>query len=235
MASVFPSSPSLDSLFKSYRGNRSPPNPPGQFRLGCPRYSKGYKNFRIEQMSVVHNGRHPLLCAMGMAARHSGDPERVSFHHLLDKGKKLWDNSPEPVKRFPWIRALENFIQLILDVVLAVCKFLCVPLLAVSSLSEMSYCAHEKKLRLVPLPILFGIAFAGVLNGTALELSPLLKDAEVPWHLIAIAVFFTMLKLPGPYYPYWGRILIPHFANGGLLRILWYAFLWNRRPQKGLV
>ncbi|XP_030450782.1 uncharacterized protein LOC115672920 [Syzygium oleosum] len=240
MATIFPSSPSLDTPSKLLCGNPLPPPPPpptslGQFRLGWPHYSKGYKNFRIERMSAVQNGRHPVLCAMGMAARHSGDPERMGFRHLLDKTKELWDSSPEPVKSFPWIRALENFVQLILDLVLAVLKFLCVPLMAVSSLSEMSYCAHEKKLRLVPLPLLIGVAFAGVLNETALELSPLLKDAEVPWHLIAIAVFFTMLKLPGPYYPYWGRIFIPHFANGGLLRILWYAFLWNRRPRKGLV
>ena len=58
------------------------------------------------------------------------------------------------------------------------------------------------------------------------------QDAEVPWHLIAMAIFFTLIKLPGPYYPYWGRIFIPHFANGGLWRTLWFAFLWNRRPQK---
>lgn len=58
------------------------------------------------------------------------------------------------------------------------------------------------------------------------------QDAEVPWDLIAIAVFFTVLKLPGPYYPYWGRIFIPHFANGGLLRVLLSLFLWYRRPRE---
>lgn len=58
------------------------------------------------------------------------------------------------------------------------------------------------------------------------------QQAEVPWHLVAVAIFFTLIKLPGPYYPYWGRILIPHIANGGLLRTLWFAFLWYRRPKK---
>ena len=60
------------------------------------------------------------------------------------------------------------------------------------------------------------------------------QDAEVPWHLIAIAAFFTFVKLLGPYYPYWGRVFIPHFANGGLWRTLWFAFLRYRRPQKEL-
>ncbi|KAJ0077567.1 hypothetical protein Patl1_36223 [Pistacia atlantica] len=97
---------------------------------------------------------------------------------------------------------------------------------------EMSYCAHEKKLFFVPVPLLIGMVIADILRETTLEISPLLKDAEVPWHLIAIAIFFTLLKLPGPYYPYWGRIFIPHFANGVLLRTLWFAFLWYRKPKK---
>lgn len=59
-----------------------------------------------------------------------------------------------------------------------------------------------------------------------------LQDAEVPWHLIAIGIFFTVIKLPGPYYPYWGRLFIPHFANGALWRTLWFAFLWYRKPKK---
>ncbi|KAJ8513986.1 hypothetical protein OPV22_004420 [Ensete ventricosum] len=42
-----------------------------------------------------------------------------------------------------------------------------------------------------------------------------LKEEGFPGHLLLIVNFFTLLKLPGPYYPYRGRILIPHFANGG--------------------
>lgn len=110
-----------------------------------------------------------------MAAGQQGDPEKINLDHLLNKARKLWDSSPQPVKTFPWNRALENFIQLILDLFLAVVKYLSVPLLAVSSLSEMSYCAHVKKLFLVPVPLLIGMAVADVLRETTLELSPLLK------------------------------------------------------------
>ncbi|XP_039046869.1 uncharacterized protein LOC120187139 isoform X2 [Hibiscus syriacus] len=143
----------------------------------------------------------------------------------------MWNNSPQPVKRFPWNRAFENFVQLILDLVLAVVKYLSALVLTVSSLSEMSYCAHQRKLTIIPVSLLIGFVLAGVLNETSLELSPLLKDAEVPWHLIAIAILFTLIKLPGPYYPYWGRIFIPHIANGALVRTLWLMFLWYRRPK----
>lgn len=184
----------------------------------------------VKPSRLLQNSRHNISCAMNMTAGQSDDPGQMN--HLINKARKLWESSPQPVKIFPWKRAGLNFIQLILDLVLAVFKYLCVPLLAVSSLSEMSYCAQEKKLFFVPVPVIIGMAIAEVLKLAALDVSPLLKDAEVPWHLFVMAIFFTMLKLPGPYYPFWGRILIPHIANGGLLRTLWFAFLWYRRPQK---
>jgi len=110
-----------------------------------------------------------------MSAQQSDDHGKMKLDQLIDKARKLWDSSPEPVKIFPWNRALDNFIQLILDLILVVVKYLAVPVFAVTSLSEMSYCAHERKLALVPLPVLFGVAVAGILKETALELSPHLK------------------------------------------------------------
>ena len=87
----------------------------------------------------------------------------------------MWDSSPLPMKRFPWNRALDNFVQLILDLIMAVVKYLSLPLMAVSSLSEMSYSAHERKLTIIPVPLLIGFVLMGFLKETALELSPLLK------------------------------------------------------------
>lgn len=168
-----------------------------------------------------------------MAADRSDDDSRkLNIRPIVDNAKRIWDKFPEPVKVFPWNKALENFVQLILDLVLTVIKFLSIPLFAITSLSEMCYCAQERKLFLVPLPFLAGVAIAGVLKNAALESSQYLKYAEVPWHLITIAIFFALLKLPGPYYPYWGRILIPHFANGALFRTIWFMFLWYRTPRR---
>lgn len=121
------------------------------------------------------NARSVVSCAMNMTAGQSDDPGRVSWDSVKDRVKKLWDSSPDPVKCFPWNEALDNFIQLIADLILTVIKFLCVPLLAVTSLSEMSYCAHEKKLLIVPFPLIIGFSVAEVMRQTALSLSPILK------------------------------------------------------------
>ncbi|KAL7600757.1 hypothetical protein Lser_V15G24708 [Lactuca serriola] len=173
-----------------------------------------------------------VMSAINMNASQPNDHGKPIVDLVTEKARKLWDNSPQEIKNFPWTRALENFTQLIIDIILVVTKYLYIPVMAITSVSEMSYCAHERKLVIIPLPILIGVAVAGVLRNRALKLSPFLKDAKVPWHLYANMLFFTLIKLPGPIYPYWGRIFIPHFANGGLFRTLWFLFLWYKMPRK---
>jgi hypothetical protein len=143
---------------------------------GSSQYVKGQNcSVSVKPFRLFQNTRPRISCAINMSADQSDDPVKLKLKHLMDKARKLWDNCPQSVKSFPWNRALENFVQLILDLILAVVKYLCVPLLAVTSLSEMSYCAHERKLFLVPVPLLIGIAVAGVLSETALDLSSVLK------------------------------------------------------------
>ncbi|KAL5719760.1 hypothetical protein ACHQM5_012502 [Ranunculus cassubicifolius] len=176
-----------------------------------------------------HKSTSTISCTMDMTQGESGDKNPLSFDHLKTKTKQVWESLPQPVKSFPWSEAVENFFQLVLNLIFAVTKYLSVPLLAITSLSELSYCAHERKIRLVPIPLLAGFAVAGVFRDTFLDLYPHLKEEEFPWHLVAVAAIFVLIKLPGPYYPYWGRIFIPHFANGGLLRCVWFAFISTRR------
>lgn len=135
-------------------------------------YSFGFKSYGIIQNYAPVP---KIFCAINMAAGQSDDSGKTKFDQLMENARKLWESSPQPVKSFPWNTAFDNFIQLTLDLILAVVKYLSVPLLAVTSLSEMSYCAHERKLKLVPFPLFIGIAVAAVLRQTALEISPLLK------------------------------------------------------------
>ncbi|XP_020095239.1 uncharacterized protein LOC109714908 isoform X3 [Ananas comosus] len=147
----------------------------------------------------------------------------------IENARKVFDGLPQPVKSFPWMRFLGIFQNLAFGLALVVAKYLAIPLLAISSLSEMSYCAHERKMGFIPIPFLAGFVVAGVANHAAIDLSSDLKEADDPWHLVLIAAFFLLIKLPGPYYPYLGRLCIPHFANGGLWRTAWLAFMWYKR------
>lgn len=66
-------------------------------------------------------------------------------------------------------------MAIVFDLAVAVFKYLSLPILALTQLSEMSYCAHERKLLLVPIPFLVGLAVAGAMKDTAIELSGDLK------------------------------------------------------------
>lgn len=188
-------------------------------------------NSSCKPFGVLFKTRSDVSCAASAADGQAGDSGKFNLDHIKAKVKNFCDQLPEPVKAFPWIQVLENFLQLVLDLSLTVIKYLSIPLLAVTSISELIYCAHERKLDLVPIPLICGIVVGGIMTATAEKLSPLPKDAVVPWHLIALAMVFVLLKLPGPYYPFWGRIFIPQLANGGLLRIFWSLHLWNRVRQ----
>ncbi|KAL4588758.1 hypothetical protein LXL04_001653 [Taraxacum kok-saghyz] len=195
-------------------------------------HQSNFLSSKPNPLPYIRKSCSKILFAMNMNASQPNDHGKPIADLILEKTTKLWDNSPQEVKSFPWTRVLENFTQLIIDIILVVTQYLYIPVMAITSVSEMSYCAHERKLAIIPLPILIGVAIAGVLKNRALKLSPLFKDAKVPWHLYANMLFFTLIKLPGPFYPYWGRIFIPHFANGGLFRTLWFLFLWYRMPRK---
>lgn len=177
-----------------------------------------------------HRRRRRLLpLAINLTSSNEDDPlEKIIPSRVLDHARNLLDSLPQPVKSFPWDKTLRSFLGLVLDLAVTVVKWLSVPVLAVSSLSEMSYCAHERKMRVIPIPFLIGFALAGVMKDTAVDLSEEFKEGGFPWHLLLIASFFMLLKLPGPYYPYWGRLVIPHFANGGLWRTVWFTFMWYR-------
>ncbi|CAA6667488.1 unnamed protein product [Spirodela intermedia] len=136
----------------------------------------------------------------------------------MESLRELWGRCPEPIRSFPWVRASGHLLGIIFDLVLTVAKYLSIPVLAVSSLSEMSYCAHERKMIVIPAPFLCGIAVAKVLQETALKMSPSFKDLEFPWHLVFMAGLFMLLKLPGPYYPT-GALGSPPFRKRGPLEL----------------
>ncbi|KAL8496257.1 hypothetical protein ACS0TY_020099 [Phlomoides rotata] len=110
-----------------------------------------------------------------MAVEQPENHMKLNFGHIVVKARSLWDSSPRPVKSFPWNNSSKHFVQLILDLVFEVINYLCIHVFADPSFSEMSYCAHERKLNLIPLPFLIGAVVAGVLKNAAFESSSYLK------------------------------------------------------------
>eukprot|EP00252_Welwitschia_mirabilis_P012867 TRINITY_DN28407_c0_g1_i1.p1 TRINITY_DN28407_c0_g1~~TRINITY_DN28407_c0_g1_i1.p1 ORF type:complete len:296 (-),score=47.47 TRINITY_DN28407_c0_g1_i1:440-1327(-) len=168
------------------------------------------------------SSKFPVTCAYDTPQFQSSYSDEIS-DIFLKKVSSLWEKSPEPVKVFPWKKAAIRTMHHIFMLMVEVGKWLAVPILFVSSLSEMIYCGLQDKEFVIPIGIVLGVLFAALLKNTAIELSSDLQEGEFPWHLLFIASLLILLKLGGPYYPYWARLFLPQFANGGLWTTLWFA------------
>lgn len=142
---------------------------------------------------------------------------------------KVWAKAPEPVKVFPWDKAGWLFVKRVQYHFWTVGKWLVIPVFAVSMLSELSYTLSKGKLFIIISGMIGGFAFAGILKETAIELNSEYETGETPWHLVQLGLLFAALKLIGPYLPGWGRVSVPHFANGGFLHVIKLVNDWKRQ------
>jgi hypothetical protein len=82
------------------------------------------------------------------------------------------DKASEPIRAFPWAKAGNVLLRRLLDQFWTVGKWLAIPVLALSVLSELSYTLLEEKVLIIPVGMVCGIVFTGIMRETALELSP---------------------------------------------------------------
>jgi len=102
-------------------------------------------------------------------------------------------------------------------------------MLAVSVLGELAYTLLLERVLVIPVGMICGIVFAGIMRETALELSPRIEEEQTPRHLIALGLLFVALKFIAPYLPTWGRVSVPHFANGGLWQVITLVNDWRKK------
>ena len=90
--------------------------------------------------------------------------------------------APEPIRVFPWGKAGSLFVQRLVYQFWTVGKWLAVPVLAASMLSELSYTLLQEKVLIIPACMIAGIAFTGMMKETALELS---SEFEVTYNVFS--------------------------------------------------
>ena len=103
---------------------------------------------------------------------YSDSQAQKSSQGVMTATAGLWSKAPEPIRVFPWAKAGRLFLERLLEQLWSVGKWLAIPVLAVSMLSELSYTLMQEKVLLIPAGMIGGIAFCGILKETALELLP---------------------------------------------------------------
>jgi len=90
-----------------------------------------------------------------------------------------WSRVPGPIQGYPWGQASVNFAWRLADLLWVTGKWLAIPVLLVSALSEVSYTLMQEKIFLIPAGMLGGFAFAGMVKETALEMCEALESVQV--------------------------------------------------------
>ncbi|KAI3957082.1 hypothetical protein MKX01_004373 [Papaver californicum] len=190
------------------------------------------------QIFPVHSGSCLLLspnkhrqAIMKCSAKATGfgqlsDPSKLKMQ-FGDFGEKLWQTFPEPVKEFPWKKAVDIMPQRLLSLGMEALKWSLTTLFAFSSLSDILLSISKNKELMIPLGLFIGCAAAGIFNETSKELIPSvsLKAEGLKKNLVAIGVFFVFVKVVSAYLALGASVLLSHVGNGGLLQVLW---LWRK-------
>lgn len=183
---------------------------------------------RVQGMQSFHQEIERRLCLT--RASHAGTEDAQSSEKPVwqKKSSSFSENSVAAVRTFPWEKVYGRFIQRVLDLVWITVKWLAIPVLALSTVSELLYTLSAGKDIFIPLGILTGVLLAKIAGNASLDVVRELQDEKTSWPLIVMGILFVLLKLPGPYYPRWAAAFLPHVANAGLVQT---AFLFRESHQ----
>lgn len=183
---------------------------------------------RLQNMQSFHQRmeckrRLTRACRAGTKNVHSS--EKLGWQN---KTLNFPENSIAAVRTFPWEKVYGRFSQRVLSLVWITTKWLAIPVLVLSAVSELLYTLSAGKEIFIPLGLLIGVMLAKIVGNASLDILKELQDVRSAWPLVVLGMFFVLLKLPGPYYPSWAAVFFPHVANAGLVQT---AFLFREAHQ----
>ncbi len=98
----------------------------------------------------------------------------------------------KPVQSFPWHRVSRRLAERLVQSLWTVGKWIMIPVLLLSVLNEVSYTLMQEKLLLIPISMIGGIMFVGILNEVFADIS---GDVEVDVHSLILLFSASAVNL----------------------------------------
>ncbi len=98
----------------------------------------------------------------------------------------------KPVQSFPWHRVSRRLAESLVQSLWTVGKWIMIPVLLLSVLNEVSYTLMQEKLLLIPISMIGGIMFVGILNEVFADIS---GDVEVHVHSLILLFSASAVNL----------------------------------------
>ncbi|KAG9147159.1 hypothetical protein Leryth_005393 [Lithospermum erythrorhizon] len=146
-----------------------------------------------------------------------------NFEKYLDHVNwRILEFTPDPVKRFPWKKAVNVALQQLLMTGKEALKLSLLAVFVVGSLSDIVGSISKSKELLVPLGLLVGCAISEFVKDVSQEFLNNNKDVDETWHLLGMGCIFLLLKIIAIKLSLEGQGFVLHVANGALMQVLWH-------------
>ncbi|KAK8512395.1 hypothetical protein V6N13_083065 [Hibiscus sabdariffa] len=164
-------------------------------------------------------------CQMKITMAQFGDPNKIKEQLAIIKNK-LWENSPESVKSFPWQKAENLLLEKLIIAGQKALKLFFVAFFVFSCLSDFMFSISRNQELMIPFGLIVGLLMSDFLKETSQEAFRSFegKDMEMKWQLSAMCGFFVVFKFVSAFFSIQTRVFLSHVANGGLMQVLW---LWR--------
>ncbi|XVF36477.1 hypothetical protein REPUB_Repub19eG0061800 [Reevesia pubescens] len=191
------------------------------------------KQFEHQPSSQLHgflsqlNGHHRVSpkCRMKITMAQFGEPNKIKEQLNIIK-ERLWENTPDSIKDFPWKKAENLLLEKLLFVGKKALKLSLFTVFVLSCLSDFIYSISRNQELMIPFGLIVGYLMTDFLKETSQEAfgSSEGKGLKMKWKLLAIGGFFAVVKFVSTYFAIRTQVFLLHVANGGLMQVLW---LWK--------
>ncbi|XP_039055331.1 uncharacterized protein LOC120198001 isoform X2 [Hibiscus syriacus] len=154
-----------------------------------------------------------------------GNPNKIKEQLVIIRDK-LWENSPNSVKSFPWKKAENLLLDKLIIAGQKALKFFLVTFIVISCLSDFMFSISRNQELIIPFGLIVGLLMSYFLKETSQEAFRSFqgKDLEFKWQLLAMGGLFVVFKFVSAFFVIRTKVFLLHVANGGLMQVLW---LWK--------
>nr|KJB14200.1 hypothetical protein B456_002G137100 [Gossypium raimondii] len=137
--------------------------------------------------------------------------------------ERLWENSPDSVKAFPWKKAENLLLDKLLVAGNKALKLSIVTVFVFSCLSDFIHSIYRNQELMIPFGLIVGVLMSDFLKQTSQEAFRSFegKDLEMKWQVLWMGGLFVVIKLVCAWFGIGTRVFLLHVANGGLMQVLW--------------
>ncbi|KAG8503187.1 hypothetical protein CXB51_001035 [Gossypium anomalum] len=173
--------------------------------------------------SQLHNfHRLSPKCHLKITMAQFWEPNKMK-EQLNTIKERLWENSPDSVKAFPWKKTENLLLDKLLIAGNKALKLSIVTVFVFSCLSDFIYSISRNQELMIPFGLIVGVVMSDFLKQTSQEAfrSSEGKELEMKWQVLWMGGLFVVIKLVCAWFGIGTRVFLLHVANGGLMQVLW--------------